>query len=166
VRFFGRKRAKEQSPPAEVYADLRQQVLHLTPAQLGSVALADAPILALLMETGYPEAVATLVAIADGTTSLYFSNGGGVIGAGTHATVAEASRRWLDTGHEFLPQLSAMEEPPLPAEGVTQFVAVTPAGLRGVVAPDEELGEGRHDLSPFFYAGQDVITQIRLAEGG
>lgn len=165
MRFFGHKRATEQSPPAEVYADLRQQVLRLTPDQLGNVALADAPILALLMETGYPEAVATLVAVADGTTSLYFSNGGGLIGAGTHAAVAEASRRWLETGQEFLPQLSAMEDPPLPTEGLTQFVAVTPEGLRGVVAPEEELGEGRHDLSPFFYGGQDVITQIRLTQG-
>jgi hypothetical protein len=27
-------------------------------------------------------------------------------------------------------------------------------------------GEGRHRLSPLFYAGHDVITQMRLAEGG
>ena len=166
MKFFRRKRATEQSPPAEVYADLRQQVLRLTPAQLGNVALADAPILALLMETGYPEAVATLVAVADGTTSLYFSNGGGVIGAGTHAAVAEPSRRWLETGAEFLPQLSAMADPPLPTEGLTQFVAVTREGPRGVVALEEELGEGSHELSPLFYAGQDVITQLRLAQGG
>jgi hypothetical protein len=166
MRFFGRKRATERTPPADVYADLRQQVLGLTPDQLGNGASADAPILALLMETGYPEAVATLVAVVDGTTSLYFSNGGGLIGAGTHAAVAEASRRWLETGQEFLPQLSVTENPPLPTEGLTQFVAITPESLRGVVAPEEELGEGRHDLSPLFYAAQDVITQIRLTQGG
>ena len=166
MRFFGRKRATEPPPPAEVYAGLRQQVLGLTTDQLGNRALGDAPILALVMETGYPEAVATLVAVVDGTTSLYFSNGGGFIGAGTHAAVAEASRRWLDTGREFLPQLSVIADPPLPTEGLTQFVAVAPEGLRGIVAPEEELGEDRHDLSPLFYAGQDVITQIRLAPGG
>jgi hypothetical protein len=49
---------------------------------------------------------------------------------------------------------------------MTQFVAVTPDGLRGVVAPEEELGEGEHSLSTLFYGGQDVITQIRLVEGG
>ena len=166
MRFFGRKRAREPKAAAEVYADLRQQVLGLTPDQLGNGALGDAPILALLMETGYPEAVATLVAVADGTTSLYFSNGGGFIGAGTHAAVVEASRRWLETGQEFLSQLSVMADPPLPTEGLTQFVAVTPEGLRGGVAPEEELGEERHDLSALFYAGQDVITQIRLTQGG
>jgi hypothetical protein len=119
-----------------------------------------------LMETGYPEAVATLVAVVDGTSSLYFSNGGGFIGAGTHAAVAEASRRWLETGQAFLPQLSLITDPPLPAEALTQFVAVTREGLRGIVAPEEELGEGRHALSPLFHAGHDVITQIRLTQGG
>jgi hypothetical protein len=169
MRFFGRKRDTEQPPAAEVYtgyAGLRQQVLGLTPDQLGNGSVGDAPILALLMETGYPDAVATLVAVADGTTSLYFSNGGGFIGAGTHAAVADASRRWLEAGREFVPQLSVIADPPPPAEGLTQFVAVTREGLRGVVAPEKDLGENRHRLSPLFYAGQDVITQIRLTQDG
>ena len=166
MRFFGRKRETEQAPVTEVYTGLRQQVLRLTPDQLGDGAFADAPVLALLMETGYPEAVATLVAVVDGTSSLYFSNGGGLIGAGTHAAVADESRRWLETGGEFLPRLAVITEPTLPAEGLTQFIAVTGVGLRGAVAPEEELGEGEHGLSPLFYGGQDVITQIRLVEGG
>lgn len=159
------RRKREREPVAEVYSGLRQQVLNLRPEQLGE-GLAEEPILALLMETGYPEAVATLVGVADGTTSLYFSNGGGFIGAGTHESVAEANRRWRELGRSVLPQLEVIEDAPLPGEGMTQFVAVTPEGLRGAVAPEEELGEGRHELSPFFYAAQDVITQIRVSEGG
>jgi hypothetical protein len=118
MRIFGRKRGTDRQQ-ADVYEGLRQQALHLTPDQFGA-SFARAPILALLMETGYPEAVATLVGVADGTTSLYFSNGGGFIGAGTHAA--------------------------------------------GAVAAEEDLGEGRHRLSPLFYAAQDVITQIRLTQ--
>lgn len=149
---------------AAIYAKLRRQVLDLTPDQLGDAA--EAPLLALLMETGYPEAVATLVAVADGTTSLYFSNGGGMIGAGEHAPVREANRGFLETALSFLAQLPEMSGPAPPSQGVTQFVAVTPEGLRGAAAPEEELGGGRHSLSELFYAGQDVITQMRLAEGG
>ena len=162
--LFGRKRGRDKQTPAEVYVALRQQVLGLKPDQLGEEAVAE-PILALLMETGYPEAVATLVAVADGTSSLYFSNGGGLIGAGEHEAVAEANRRWLETARSFLPQLPTIADPPVPAQGMTQFVAVTPEGLRGIVAPEEELGEGGHSLSELFYGGQDVITQIRLVEG-
>jgi hypothetical protein len=126
--FFRRERGNDE-PRAEVYESLRNQALHLTPDQLGD-AFAEAPILALLMETGYPEAVATLVGMADGTSSLYFSNGVGVIGAGTHAAVAAANSRWLETGVTLLPRLSVITDPPLPGKGITQFVAVTPQGLR------------------------------------
>jgi hypothetical protein len=160
------KSRKEQPAAAEVYTGLRRQVLDLSRDQLGDGTLADAPITALLMETGYPEAVVTLVGVADGTSSLYFSNGGGVIGAGEHSAVAEATRRWLEAGSEFLSHLSVVTDPPLPDEGLTQFVAVTDEGLRSARALEEELGNGEHALSPLFYAGHDVITQIRLVEGG
>ncbi len=146
-----------------MYSDLRRQALGLTPGQLGDE-VAGEPILALLMETGYPEAVATLVAVADGTTSLYFSNGGGIIGAGAHAAVADASRRWLETAGGFLPHLAATIDPTLPSDGDTQFVAVTPDGLLSGLTREDDLGEGRHPLSPLFHAGQDVITQIRLVD--
>lgn len=162
--FFRRKSPTDQPRP-DVYEGLRKQVLNLTPDQLGD-AFAGAPILAMLMETGYPQAVATLIAVADGTTSLYFSTGGGIIGAGTHAAVADANARWLEAGVAVLLQLPIVTDPPLPAEGMTQFVAVTRTGLRGAVAPEDELGEGRHGLSPFFLVAQDVITQIRRTQGG
>ena len=155
----------EIAAPAEVYAGLRRQVIDLKADQLGGE-FAQVPILALLMETGYEKAVATLVAVADGTTSLYFSTGGGIIGAGVHESVAMASRRWLEEGVTFLGQLEPVADPPLPAVGQTQFVAVTNDGVRAAVALEEDLGRNRHVLSPLFYAAQEVITQVRLIEGG
>jgi hypothetical protein len=160
---FRRQRDPDHPSRAEVYDGLRQQVLRLSD-QLDHAAFADAPILVLLMETGYAEAVARLVAVVDGTTSLYFSNGGGIVGAGTHATVVEASRRWLEAGQTAPPLLAESTDPPLPGEGMSQFVAVTPDGLRAAVAPEKELGEREHALSPLFFAAHDVITQIRLVE--
>ena len=164
---FFRRRARQTAASSEdgsVYRDLRRQVLTLNRRDL---ALEDdgQPVLALLMETGYPEAVATLVGVADGSTSLYFSSGGGVIGAGEHPDVAGATRSWLDLCGELLPLLSVCEgEPALPAEGDTQFVAVTTDGLRSASAPEVELGEERHRLSPLFHAGHEVITRVRLVE--
>ena len=162
--LFRRKQDAATPPVADVFSELREQALRLTPDQLGEAVPAEAGILALLMETAYREAVATLVAVADGTTSLYFSNGGGFVGAGTHPTVAEASRLWLEAGGTFLPALSNVTEPPLPGVGTTQFVAVTPEGLRGAFAPEDDLGGNRHELSPLFHAAHEVITQIRLTQ--
>jgi hypothetical protein len=164
MTLFRRKKDAAIPPMANVFSEFRDRALRLTPDQLGDAAPVEAAILALLMESGYREAVATLVAVADGTTSLYFSNGGGFVGAGTHRTVAEASRSWLEAGRAFLPALSDVTEPPLPDVGLTQFVAVTPDGLRGAVAPDDDLGGNRHELSPLFHAAHEVITQIRLTQ--
>jgi hypothetical protein len=164
MTLFRRKKNDATPAVADVFSELREQALRLAPDQLGDAVPAEAGILALLMETGYREAVATLVAVADGTTSLYFSNGGGFVGAGTHPTVAEASRKWLEAGKTFLPALSEVTEPPLPGVGTTQFVAVTPDGLRGAVAPEDDLGGNRHELSPLFHAAHEVITQIRLTQ--
>jgi hypothetical protein len=163
VRLFGRRRGGEHGDAADIYVSLRRQILELGPDQVGPQG-PGAPVIALLMETGYPEAVATLVGVVDGSTSLYFSNGGGTIGAGGHSEVAAATGRWLEVGAGFLQHLSPVEEPSLPGNGQTQFVAVTPDGLMSTIAPEEELGNGEHVLSPLFYAGQDVITQIRLVQ--
>jgi hypothetical protein len=52
-----------------------------TRADIGvSSASSEGVPLGVLMETGYDSATVTLFALSDGTTSLYFSNGGGVIG--------------------------------------------------------------------------------------
>jgi hypothetical protein len=153
--------------PADVYLGLRGQALALTRELLDPETASDGPVLALLMETGYPEAVATLVGVADGTTSMYFSNGGGMIGAGQHPDVAAATRGWLEVAEQALDNLpEATGEVELPDEGTTQLVAVTESGLRAARAPEEELGGGGHSLSPLFYAGHDVITAIRVVDEG
>ena len=149
--------------PADVYLGLRDQALSIRPEQL-----ADPPpgrLVALLMETGYPEAVATLVAVADGTTSMYFSNGGGIIGGGEHERVAAATRRLLEVAEQFVDDFTPSAAPPgLPSEGETQFVAIAPEGRSALSAPEEDLGEERHAASPLFYAAHDVITELRLID--
>ena len=46
------------------------------------------------MELGLAEGTATVMTVADGSVSLYLSSGGGVIGAGEHAAVDDAARRF------------------------------------------------------------------------
>jgi hypothetical protein len=163
MQLFGRNRDARPDPRA-VYLGLRRQALTLTPAALGRDAADGVPVLAALLETRYPGAVATLVGVADGTTSLYFSNGGGMIGAGARSDVRAATARWLAVCGLQLPQLAPLAEPDLPGEGYSRLLAVTPDGLFGALAPTAELGERRHVLSPLFFAAQGVITQVRLSQ--
>jgi len=150
---------------AEIYLDLRGRALAVTRELLDPETASAGRVLALLMETGYPEAIATLVGLGDETTSMYFSNGGGTIGAGEHPQVAAATKSWLELAEQMLDDLPETPvDVQLPDEDETQFVAVTEAGLRAARVPQDTLAGGGHPLSPLFYAGHDVITAIRLVE--
>ena len=157
-------RRKPKSDPAGAVRGLRQQALTVDAAQLGVAPTATrAHVWGVLMETGYPEAVATLVALADGTTSLYFSNGGGVIGAGEHSAVRAASETLLSTAEEHLGELAPAVGTPLPEVGRVRFYVRTFKGTVGAEAKEEDLGEGRHILSPLFHTAHSVITAVREA---
>ena len=128
----------------------------------GSLAIQD-EVFGVVMETGYPEAIVTLVSFADGTASLYFGNGGGVVGSGQHAGPAAASRSLVLLAARSKQGLVAATSTPLPRVGCTHYV-LTQRGAVTTEAKEEDLGEHRHALSPLFYAAQDVITEIRKVE--
>lgn len=159
----------EQRATAEdvaMVATLRSRALSLTLDDLRLQALpAGRSILAVLMETGVNGRRAySLVAIADGTVSLYFSNGGGRIGAGEHEPVRTAAAAFLDLAQHFLPAAASCADTALPTDGNVKFFFVTTAGLLSYSAVEAELGEDRDRLTPLFYAGHAVLTEIRKLE--
>ncbi len=121
-------------------------------------------VFAVLMETGYPGAVASLVAVADGTTSLYFSNGGGIIGAGAYPQVRDEALAFLEAAKAHLPALAPAGDTPLPREGRTRFTLVSEDGLFVAEAEEAELGEKRHALSPLFLQGHRLLAYVRAAD--
>ena len=115
----------------------------------------------VVMDTGFPKALVTLVALVDGTTSLYFGTGGGVIGAGEHEAVRSATLAFLACAEQDLELFAAAEESPLPAIGEVRFYLRTYAGLRSAQALEAKLVLGTHALSPLFVAAHVVITAVR-----
>ena len=149
---------------SDVYEELRARALAVTRDDLAPEGR-DSPVLGVIMDLAYPEGTATVVGLADGTTSLYHSGGGGMIGGGEHAQVAEATRRWVATAADLAESLELAEDYPLPTgPGRVQLVVLTPGGRRRAEVADEELGSGGHPLSPLFLSGHDVITQLRLVD--
>lgn len=162
--WFSRRKQEHKEDSARVMAGLREQVFEISPADLN---LAPGPgherVWSLLMETGYPEAVASLVTIVDGTTSIYFSSGGGIIGAGEHQSVREASARLIALADAHVDELAVTTAHPLPSEGRVRFYARTFDDLRTAEADEGMLGEGLHPLSPLFHAGHELIAAVREA---
>jgi hypothetical protein len=145
--------------PAQATADLRARLLRGTASQFSIQPVGG--VWGVLMETGYPEAAATLVALGDGTASLYFSSGGGVIGGGPHPSINAAARRLVEIAGRHVSELFPTREFPLPSNGDVRFYVLTTKGVVQGGAREESLGEGSHSLSEVFFAGHDVITGLR-----
>jgi hypothetical protein len=145
---------------AEVYRGLRQQILEMQPEAIGVSADVDRP-LAMLMEMGRPGAAVTLVAVADGTASLYFSNGGGMIGAGAYEPVQRAGANLLAEADKHREHLATTQEYPLPDQDQVRFYVIYPDCIRTAAAPLNERDTYQHSLSPLFYSANDLLTAIR-----
>jgi hypothetical protein len=159
--MFGRK---PKTDPIEMSRKLRKQALSVGPGELGLAPTeARQHVWGVLMELGYPQAVATLVVLGEGTTSLYISTGGGIIGAGEHPPVRAAAEKLLAVTEAHLDGFHAVAETPLPQTGRVRFYVRTFGGTLGAEADEQDLGHGRHKLSPVFHAGHAVITEMRLA---
>lgn len=167
--FTARPTEKAQSTgnrPADVYLDLRRQVLSLDAKSLARTSGTSGEVYGVVMETAYPEGIVTLVALSDGTVSLYFSGGGGVIGAGEEEGARKASADFLATAQAALRHGIHASTFPLPSPGYTQFFFLTPGGVRTIQALENDLGEGRHVLSPLFHKGHAVIAEVMRARSG
>jgi len=115
------------------------------------------------MEIGLNNAIATIVAIGDGSVSMYISTGEGVIGAGGHAAVKAAADRFRAVAADSRGVLQRTEDSPLPETGKVRFHARTADGAFTGTAEEVTLRAGRHPLSPLYGAGQDLLTEIRLS---
>ena len=80
------------------YLNLRERALNLEPSEVGIHSSEALPhVFGGVMDMAFPNGAATLVALSDGSTSLYTSGGGGVIGGGAHPTVVRETMAFLAT---------------------------------------------------------------------
>jgi len=145
---------------ADVYLGLRNQALTLDAKTLG----VDVSVFSVLMETGYPEAVATVVAVADGASSVYFSNGGGIIGAGEYKQVHDAAVEFISIAEKNIGKMSIAKDYPLPRKGFTRFYVVTSSGVYSFEALEDDLGNEKSELSNLFFQGHEFMSYIRAAD--
>jgi len=149
--------------PAQVYLQLRNRILSLNPTEAGLSPSNAAPhAWGVLMETGYPVGYASVISLADGTTSLYYSTGGGMLGSGEYTPVAEASKTLVAQAENHLQYVSLVNEFPLPEVGQVRFIILTYSGMYAGEAFEKTLAAGKHPLSPLFVRAQETLEQLRL----
>jgi hypothetical protein len=150
--------------PAGIYVKLRDQMLTTDPGTYGLVAPDGRSVWGAVIDIGSPGGSSTLVALADNTTSLYHSTGGGIIGAGPHQPVADATQLLLRALHDRLAFLPRSDDMALPDPGYWAIHALAVDGRHRLVAPVAELDDERQPLRLVFRAVHHVLTQLRLLD--
>jgi hypothetical protein len=149
--------------PSPIYLQLRESIFSLDPANAGLAPSDAAPhVWGVMLETGYAVGFATLVSLADGTTSLYYSTGGGMLGSADYAPVAEASKALVAQAENHLEGMSPSDTFPLPEVGQVRFIFLTYSGIAAAEAPEDILASGKHPLSRLYTLGRETLTQLRL----
>ena len=134
----------------------------MTPADIGIASSFEHPdVWGLVMDMWVGEGTVTLVSLVDGSTSLYFFNGGGIIGAGDSELVADASIAFVIAAEHVLDRFAPADGQALPDSGTVRFNALGFDGTRTADAHERDLECGSSPLTPLYAAGQDVITVIR-----
>jgi len=157
--------AKPEDPPEVVYANLRAQALETSPSRFA--ALPDrqaADPYGALMEMGISNSVVTLVAFADGDASLYYKTGGGMKGGIVHEPVRKAAKEFVALAKRAVPQMERAAVSPLPEADRVRFYVLTPQGNLTTETDRETLGESEGALTDLFYAGQEVVAQMRQVQ--
>jgi hypothetical protein len=116
------------------------------------------------MDLSVRDQFATLVGVADGTTSLYTSVGGGMLGGGRVAGVREATDGLLDVAERVLDDVPPATATPLPGTGHVAFVVLAFDGLHRLEVAERDamtVPGPAHDL---YLAAQGVIGQLRQVD--
>jgi hypothetical protein len=154
---FSAKPPSQSKNPAEVYAGLRNMILTKRPPNFEGF-------WGVVMDIGVPNGSATMIAVADGTISLYTSGGGGIIGVGPHDGPKRIAADLLQFAPQFSVNCQETKAFPLPVAGDTRFYLMGPTAVLTAEARSDELGSGRHPLSPLFKKCHELLTEIRLVD--
>jgi hypothetical protein len=141
---------------------LRDRLLHATAQELGVQPVRG--VWGVLMERGYSKGVATIVALQDGTASMFISTGGSVMGGKAYPPAHAAALKLCAQAADSLSETIAAHEFPAPAKGRVRFYVLTTDGVR--VAEDDILARrdaGPDALAPLLAAGDAVIDGLKEA---
>ena len=157
-----------RTPDPAVYVGLRNLMLHST-REKGGIPPASKPTdpYGVLMDWGVDAGTATVVAMADGTASVYLSSGGGFLGGGqSHESIRAAAKKTVELAGEVQPIMQLTTMYPLPQRGRVTFYVLTDAGVFTATASDQEMATHKSPLYKLGDSAQTIITEYRLMQRG
>jgi hypothetical protein len=152
--------------PVAVTALLRNNIFNLKIEDIGLTHSATPLVWGVMMELGYQDVVVSLVVMADGSCSVYLTDGTGAVGCGLYSEVRQAAANMLSIAQRMISQCVSTMAFPLPAESRVQFYLLTGQGVFNAEAARHDLDEGAINIAELYYAGHTVIDMIELLGAG
>jgi hypothetical protein len=146
----------------DAYLGLRDLALNARPEEIGVTG--GSPVYGALLEIDMGDAVITLACFSTGDASLYYSNGGGMVGGIAIPSVRAEALRMVSAYGDDVSLLAPVGLSELPTDGHASFVALTPSGTYAGSAPIDEIVLGTTKVGNLFDAGQRVITAFRESD--
>jgi hypothetical protein len=113
------------------------------------------------MDWGINAGTATVVAMSDGSASIYLSSGGGSLGGIGQEPIRNAAKKAVALAEEVQPLMKEAKAFPLPTTGQVQFFVLTDAGVYTAGTSDADLRSGQSPFAKLGNAMQGVITEYR-----
>ena len=156
--MFRKRSSSVPKSPDQIYEGLRTAALSVTAEQSGDPPPDHVSVLGAVVDIPAEGGMASVVAMADGSASMYTSTGGGVIGGGKHEAV-EGAVHGLEGLIEIFPEDDRVDLPPT---DMVQITVMTPRGRRRACVPAAAFwGAEPSTVVELIAAIQDVMTTIR-----
>jgi hypothetical protein len=142
--------------------ELREMAITTPPSKLGFTSDADYPtVYGVLVDWPLGDQTATVLAMRDGTASLYTTSTFGMIGGVGHAEVREAAARLVRSAEQFAKAAEPVDSYPYPPEGTAYYYLLTYSGVRRLSGDLDAIEQGSDPTTDLFFAAQDEITELR-----
>jgi hypothetical protein len=153
--------------PIEVYQGLREQALNAVSLGLPKPPAEHNDVYGIVIDIPQGIGYVTIVAMCDASTSMYISNGGGIVGAGQkYPEVAKASQALLVRTQHCLKDFLSQTSNNLPAQGTVRFHILTESGNLGLDITEDQFW-GKTTITgkqfPMVMAIQQLINAIQTA---
>jgi hypothetical protein len=151
-----------KSKPNQNYLGLRQQVLNLKPSDIGITLDNEQQVYAAVVDMPINKNIASLICVFDGTVSLYYSNGGGMIGLGQKFDeVRQAGGSFLFSAGQAISKFDKVNKFPLPDGSKTNVYLLTMNYVYKASFDMNKVDSSSKEISFINFLIQNVINKIR-----
>ncbi len=143
---------------------LRLRFLTSPPAEYGLAADTNFPrVIGLLMDWPMDDVIVSVVALADGSASLYTTSSFGIVGGIEHPSVRASATQLLRLAERHHDDAVPTNQFPYPDDGRVRFYLKTPDGVRVQAAPLAALISGQDPLAGLWNQAQRLVAELRIA---